>query len=202
MSIEIQNIEELNKLLQQASDLSKQLKETLKKINGFEMKVEIKNPFDEHGSQEHSVKSNDGKDTYSKEYITSSNLMVKDDAKRYSFCNKNINASLVANNTEATISLCANDGVKNLLLKRDYLTVKDDAKMKKVNAENIKSGEIGISFDSNGTAIINAKKIKLNGVNLQSQAHGDKKYLHLAAQISDLQGQMAELQDKLSKLSN
>lgn len=128
--------------------------------------------------------------------------MAKDDAKRYSFRNKNINASLVVNDTEATISLCANDGVKNLLLKRDYSTAKDDAKIKKVNADNIKSGEIGISFDSNGTAIINAKKIKLNGADLQSQANANKKYLHLAAHISDLQGQMAELQDEISKLSN
>ncbi|WP_063697029.1 hypothetical protein [Pediococcus inopinatus] len=73
------------------------------------------------GSQEHSITSNDGKDIYSKKYITSSNLMAK-----------------------------------------------DDATIKKNNAEDIKSREIGISFDSNGTAIINAKKIKLNGVDLQN----------------------------------
>lgn len=70
MNIEIQNIEELNKLLQQASDLSKQLKETLKKINGFEMKAEIENPSDERSSQEHKVSS--------KKYIKVSNLYLRE----------------------------------------------------------------------------------------------------------------------------
>ncbi|WPC19480.1 hypothetical protein N6G95_09715 [Pediococcus inopinatus] len=124
--------------------------------NGFDTTWPIEKVLQAiEGSKEHSITSNDGKDIYSKKYITSSNLMVK-----------------------------------------------DDAKMKKLDAKDIKSGTISTNFDSNGTAIINAKKIKLNGVDLQNQAQNDERYLELASHISDLQGQIAELQDKLSKLSN